>query len=149
MFQFQVALYFIGIEGFELGDNPLIDGTNKHRLEDALGEVHDPLQGAFYHLFSVTFTFTFNPHISLSNLRFADITFTFLFHFCFRCFHPNVQLWHPLRAALPHRVLHRLLQLRRGLHHQAHERNHEKGKDCKFNSLVERANVSPMTKKYF
>ena len=138
MFQSQVALYFIGIEGFELGDNPLIDGTNKHRLEDALGEVHDPLQGAFYHLFSLNLIF----HI-------ADITFTFLFHFCFRCFHPNVQLWHPLRAALPHRVLHRLLQLRRGLHHQAHERNYKKGKDCKFNSLVERANVSPMTKKYF
>jgi len=32
----QVALYFIGIEGFDLGDNPLIPGTGKHRLEDAL-----------------------------------------------------------------------------------------------------------------
>ena len=34
-----MALYFIGIEGFELGDNPLIPGTGKHRLEDALGEI--------------------------------------------------------------------------------------------------------------
>jgi len=31
----QVAFYFIGIDGFEIGDNPLIPGTGKHRLEDA------------------------------------------------------------------------------------------------------------------
>jgi len=32
----QVALYFIGIKGFELGDNPLMPGSDAHRLEDAL-----------------------------------------------------------------------------------------------------------------
>ena len=50
-------------------------------------------------------------------------TFTF-----FRCFHPNVEFWNPLRASLPHCVLHRLLQLCWRLHHQTHERNHKKGR---------------------
>ena len=83
MFQSQVALYFIGIEGFELGDNPLIDGTNKHRLEDALGEVHDPLQGAFYHLFSVTF-FNFSLSILIFNYQTCTLQISLsLFYFTF------------------------------------------------------------------
>ena len=44
-----------------------------------------------------------------------------------RCIHPNVKLWHTLRSAFPDRLFHCLLQLCRGFHHEAHERNHEKG----------------------
>ena len=123
-------------------NNPLMPDSDKHRLEDALSNSKQRFDRnnmelskfslmAFFFGLMLQIYINFCPVLSSTNMPFFKLsllnemssTFTF-----FRCFHPNVEFWNPLRASIPNCVLHRLLQLCWRLHHQTHERNHKKGR---------------------